>query len=67
MNGNFGCGSGPYSCNPAGVVLGGSLTFQTSPLTKDECKDGGWEVFGFRNPGQCVRFIGTGVDSREND
>ena len=64
-NGNFGCGPGPYSCNPAGVVFGGTLSFQSSPLTKDDCKDGGWEVYGFRNQGQCVRFIQTGEDSRE--
>ena len=63
-NGNFGCGAGAYSCNPAGVVFGGSLSFQTSPGTKDECKDGGWENFGFSNQGQCVRFVETGKDSR---
>lgn len=34
------------------------------PATKDECKDGGWEAFGFRNQGQCVRFVETGKDSR---
>ena len=34
------------------------------PETKDECKKGGWEAFGFRNQGQCVRFIETGKDSR---
>jgi hypothetical protein len=28
-NGNFGCGSGPYQCNPAGVVFGGSITFDS--------------------------------------
>jgi hypothetical protein len=28
-NGDFGCGAGPYSCNPAGVVFGGSLSFQS--------------------------------------
>ena len=27
-NGLFGCGPGPYSCNPAGVVFGGSFQFQ---------------------------------------
>ena len=63
-NGNFGCGAGAYSCNPAGVVFGGSLSFQADPLTKDECKDGGWENFGFSNQGQCVRFVETGKDSR---
>ena len=34
------------------------------PVTKDDCKKGGWEEFGFRNQGQCVRFIETGKDSR---
>jgi len=37
----------------------------TDPTTKDECKKGGWESFGFRNQGQCVRFVETGKDSRE--
>jgi hypothetical protein len=32
--------------------------------TKDDCKDGGWEDFGFRNQGQCIRFVNTGKDSR---
>jgi hypothetical protein len=32
--------------------------------SKDECKDGGWAAFGFRNQGQCVRFIENGGDSR---
>ena len=63
-NGNFGCGSGPYSCNPAGVVFGGSLNFRGNPATKDECKNGGWVIFAFENQGQCVRFIETGKDSR---
>ena len=34
------------------------------PQTKDDCKNGGWEAFGFRNQGQCVRFVETGKDSR---
>jgi hypothetical protein len=34
------------------------------PYTKDECKNSGWEIFGFKNQGQCVRFIETGQDSR---
>ena len=35
------------------------------PETKDDCKDGGWEDFGFSNQGQCIRFVNTGKDSRE--
>ena len=34
------------------------------PVTKDDCKNGGWEQYGFKNQGQCVRFIETGKDSR---
>lgn len=32
--------------------------------TKDDCKDGGFEAYGFENQGQCVRFVETGMDSR---
>ena len=35
------------------------------PQTKDDCKNGGWEQYGFRNQGQCVRFVETGKDSRQ--
>lgn len=35
-----------------------------SPENKDQCKDGEWEALGFRNQGQCVRFVETGKDSR---
>jgi len=34
------------------------------PESKSDCKEGGWEGFGFRNQGQCVRFVNTGQDSR---
>ncbi len=36
----------------------------TISFTKDQCKNKGWEAFGFRNQGECVRFIETGLDSR---
>ncbi len=32
--------------------------------SKDQCKDGGWQALGFRNQGQCIRFVETGQDSR---
>lgn len=35
-----------------------------APTTRDDCKNGNWEQFGFRNQGQCVRFVETGKDSR---
>lgn len=34
------------------------------PETKNDCKKGGWEDYGFKNQGQCVRFVNTGKDSR---
>lgn len=36
------------------------------PTTKEDCKDGGWQVLvddngdGFRNQGQCIQFVNTG-------
>ena len=33
------------------------------PETKDDCKDGGWEGFGFENQGQCVASV---VSQSEN-
>jgi hypothetical protein len=35
-----------------------------NPLTVDDCKNGGWEAYGFKNQGQCVRYVLTGKDSR---
>lgn len=35
-----------------------------SPTDKDQCKKGGWEAYGFKNQGQCIRFVNTGQDSR---
>ena len=29
------------------------------------CKKGGWEALGFRNQGQCIRYVNTGMDSRD--
>ena len=29
------------------------------PTAKEQCKDGGWATFGFRNQGQCVAFVMT--------
>jgi hypothetical protein len=36
----------------------------TDPTTKADCNKGGWADFGFRNQGQCIRFVNTGKDSR---
>ena len=41
-----------------------SVIAQVDPVNKDECKNDGWKAFGFKNQGQCVRFVETGKDSR---
>jgi hypothetical protein len=48
----------------SGVTVSDFEPLPSVPLAKDECKGDGWETFGFKNQGQCVRFVETGVDSR---
>lgn len=36
----------------------------SAPTTREDCKNGGWERYGFANQGLCVRFVETGKDSR---
>lgn len=36
----------------------------TDPMDKNECKAGGYEAFGFKNQGQCIKYVNTGKDSR---
>ena len=43
-----------------GVLGAGPATAQGQPETKDDCKNGGWMQFGFKNQGQCIRFVNTG-------
>ena len=43
----------------------GPLPPPPPPLTeKDQCKNDGWMNYGFKNQGQCVKFMETGKDSR---
>lgn len=35
-----------------------------TPTTKEDCKNDGHLTYGFKNQGQCVRFLETGKDSR---
>lgn len=39
-------------------------TAPVNPQNMDECKKGGWADFGFKNQGQCIKFVEVGVDSR---
>jgi hypothetical protein len=56
-----GCGS-PLFISPALVTVGDIVVTDAPappplPTSKDECKDGGWRQFGFRNQGECVAFV----------
>jgi hypothetical protein len=31
---------------------------------KDQCMSGAWQALGFRNQGQCIRYVETGRDAR---
>jgi probable HAF family extracellular repeat protein len=44
-----------------GVLNDKFLAFLLTPATSNEqCKDDGWQVFGFKNQGECIRFVSTG-------
>ena len=58
-----------YTLSTAGVLtplgltgLGGvgDIAFLPPLTEKDQCKDGGWANFGFKNQGQCIKFVNTG-------
>jgi len=52
-----------YDSNNVGFMA--ELTaLYAGPQAKDDCKNGGWEKYGFKNQGQCVRYVETGKDSR---
>ena len=53
---NYGSDSADYSTYwHAGI---------SNPTAKTSCMKAGFEAFGFKNQGQCVRFVETGKDSR---
>lgn len=44
-----------------GLVNDKFLAFLLTPATSDDqCKNGGWQTFGFKNQGQCIQFVNTG-------
>lgn len=60
-----------FAINPDGHVSGSPdfrmvsvFELGLSPENKDNCKNNGWVEYGFRNQGQCVRYVNTGQDSR---
>ena len=59
-----------FVINPDGQVHGplyrkvSVFELGLSPDNKDDCKQGGWAEYGFKNQGQCIRYVNTGQDSR---
>jgi hypothetical protein len=56
-------GGTPGIVNIDNVSLNGAVVGSpTSPQTKDDCKNGGWQNFNpsFKNQGDCVSFVATG-------
>jgi hypothetical protein len=37
-----------------------TVTVPSAPTTKEQCKDGGWRRYGFKNQGDCIRSIDGG-------
>jgi hypothetical protein len=57
-------GSGnPNLISAADALVFGDTTydFERVPLTKDDCKNGGWQSYAtFKNQGDCVSYVATG-------
>jgi hypothetical protein len=63
---NQGSGNPALSTNADALAIGydGDTTlydFENRPVSKDDCKKGGWESFGgaFKNQGDCVSYVAT--------
>ena len=41
------------------------LAFFPFPSSKDQCKKDGWKAFGFKNQGDCIKFVNTGKRDHE--
>jgi hypothetical protein len=55
------CAEGETTDGPGATFC---IAIVNDPVNKDDCKNGGWDEYGFKNQGQCIRFVNTGKDSR---
>jgi hypothetical protein len=58
-------GCAPLISGTGGQLLQGDIVVRdapTAPISKEQCKTGGWRNFGdtFRNQGECVAFVERG-------
>lgn len=47
---------GPGSANWLGE-FSSLVIMRDGPTSKDQCKGGGWKAFGFKNQGQCIKYV----------
>lgn len=40
------------------------LAEMPDPRNAGDCRDNGWQTYGFANQGQCIRYLASGQDSR---
>lgn len=59
-------GTDPVNVTQSGGGISTNPSFgpPANPASMDDCKNGGWQRFGFRNQGLCIQFVTTGKDSR---
>jgi hypothetical protein len=57
--------SAPYTILPA--LVGGPPPVPEGPTSKEQCKKGGYEEFGFKNQGRCVAFVERGTKNKEGE
>ena len=56
-----------FSAPPAGTGGDGYARRDSepaSPLMKSDCRNGGWDDYGFSNQGQCISYLMTSKDRR---
>ena len=39
------------------VLFGSGVALADSPTTKEDCKNGGYVKYGFKNQGQCIKAV----------
>jgi Bacterial Ig-like domain (group 3) len=49
-----------YSADSTHKSRSGSTAVTVEPASKNDCKQAGWQNYGFTNQGQCIKFVRQG-------